>query len=55
MANHNMNNPIHSHAAILQQDQFPKRDQAIILPSHDDTKLEDYLLAVGDIIQSKIS
>ena len=39
------------HATILQQAKFPTRDQAVILPSINDTKIEDYLYAIGEIVK----
>ena len=33
--------------------QFPKKEQAIVLAANDELKLTDYVLAVGELVQPK--
>lgn len=40
-------------SVVTQAIKFPTKDQAIIFPAIDDTKIQDYILALGSIIQPK--
>ncbi len=42
-----------SYAEKSKSTNFPKREQAIVLPSLDNTKIEEYLYAVGSIVHPK--
>ena len=44
------NSRINSYAAVSQSDQFPKKDQGIILESIDGIQLKDYIFAIGKIV-----
>ena len=44
------NSPRKTYAAATQRDQFPTRDQAIVIESKDGIQLRDYIYAIGAIV-----
>lgn len=42
-----------TYAEISNQIVFPKREQAIVIPSIEDTKIEEYIYAVGNVVQPR--
>lgn len=45
------NNRTTSYAAVTQNDQFPKKDQGIVLEAKDGIPLKDYIFTVGNIVK----
>lgn len=50
----NVNSKSSSYAAIAMKDQFPKRDQGLIIDCVEGVNLAEYTYAIGDIVQPKM-